>query len=222
MTTPVQAQQGDFDAELDLGSSPIPTEDEHHLLESEVGDSDLGKRKPYKKMKERDFGRVIEEIEPIDPYRHALGAFVGLMTNFDFNENIKRYTGGGFRYGFKLINRLIFRGANVQDQLFIEGSASFYKVLGFQFPDDSYSVINTTISGRYAIMFSRDFGILGYLGTTQNIAFAGAEGTEESLSILNSTIPAFGFGLLIGIGPNWELRTDFGIDQLSAGLVIRF
>jgi len=208
---------GDFDQDLDLGSSPIPEENEGLLIEKEAPS-----KSKFKKLREKDFGRVIEEIEAIDPYRNALDLHGGLYSNYDYNEQPKRYAGAGFRYGFKLLHRLIFRGAQTQDQLYIEGGATFYQVIGYRVPEDSYSVVMTTLAGRYLVMFSRDFGVFGYLGTAQNIAFAGAEGDEGALSILRSTIPAVGGGFVIGIGPNWEIRTDIGVDALSAALVLRF
>lgn len=214
---------GDFDADLDFGSSPIPDEKAEKVIENDDTASKLSTEvKKKKKLGESDFGRTIEEVEPFDPYRHFLMAQLGLFSNYNAQDELSRYTGAGVRYGLKLAHLILFRNNSTQDTFFIEGGTAFYKVVGYSLPTDSYSVIAATVVGRYSILLSRDFGFFGYLGTMHNFAFAGMDGTTAAIESLSTTIPAAGGGLLFGIGPNWEGRLDVGTDIIGLGVMIRF
>lgn len=217
---------GDYDAELDIGSSPIPDEKAEKVIENDDTapklSTELKKEKKKKKLSESDFGRTIEEVEPFDPYRHFLMAQLGLVSNYNAQDQLSRYTGAGVRYGLKLAHLILFRNNSTQDALFVEGGANFYKVVGYNLPTDSYSVIATTVVGRYSILLSRDFGFFGYLGTMHNFAFAGMDGTTSAIESLSTTLPAAGGGLLFGIGPNWEGRLDVGTDIIGLAVMIRF
>lgn len=214
---------GDYDADLDFGSSPIPDEKAEKVIENDDTAPKLStETKKKKKVSESDFGRTIEEVEPFDPYRHFLAAQLGMVSNYNAQDQLARYTGAGVRYGFKLAHLILFRNSSTQDSLFIEGGTIFYKVVGYNLPTDSYSVISASFAGRYSILLSRDFGFFGYLGSAHNFAFAGMDGTSTAIESLSTTIPAAGGGLLFGIGPNWEGRLDIGTDIIGLGVMIRF
>ena len=50
----------------------------------------------------------------------------------------------------------------------------------------------------------------------------GDDAEHSGADNLGGVRPALGLGILFLVGPNWNVRLDLGIENIGAGLVLRF
>lgn len=178
-------------------------------------------------LKEDDLGENLsdfthtEEVN-LEGNNHILTAELALLSNVDSTNTTTRYTGAGVRYGYNFARRLAFDSPSRQDMLTIEASVFFYKILGFKTSDDEVTVIPILATLRYNLLFSEYVTGFLYAGVIRNNATAKSGLVGNDVSILSTTRPAAGGGLLIRIGPGWSIRADVGLDMFAAGASLRF
>lgn len=165
---------------------------------------------------------VAKESNLLDPDRHMVGADFALVSNAENTGSTAYYAGASFRYGLTLIRRSFFTGRHFQDSLTIEGIAFYYRILNFTGVNDSYTLLPLSGIGRYNFHFSEKLTLFVYGGVIYNYVLSNFEGTAAALQSLGGVKVAAGGGVLIKIGPRWNLRASGGIDSVSVGLALRF
>jgi hypothetical protein len=204
-------QTAPFDPELDAAASPAA---EGEAPEPEEDDDDR-------------MGVSVEETHSFDVHRSWLSAGLGYYQNVgplvDGARGSGYFAGAGVRYGYSLGKEIFLRTSRLQDSLVAELGVSIYKIVNFETnQNDSYSVLPLTLTARYNILFSENFGIFFYTGVCQNVVFGATNTTGDTLAQLRSLLPAAGGGLFFRIGPSWHVRVDAGYDMIGAGLSLRF
>ncbi|MGZ3698010.1 MAG: hypothetical protein ACXWP5_07745 [Bdellovibrionota bacterium] len=208
-----------YDPELDAGSSPPPP------TGAEAPNSD-----------DNHLGLTVEEIQPLETRRSWLTAELGFFQNLNIDPDAITknngqppagyYAGGGARYGFSVFRQILLRKASVQDSITPEAGIFAYKILGAN--NDTYTLLPVLATIRYNILFGEKVAIFIYGGIMQNFVVAATQasllpdGKTATTDALRTTIPAFGGGLLLRLGPSWNIRLDAGWDSFSLGLVLRF
>jgi len=213
-----------YDPELDAGSSPPPTEfsGARNQLPDELD--------PYD---ERSL--IAEEITPLDPDPNWLSFMGALIRNpgLERNNTTTPVTavesgsinvgGFGLRYGYTVADRIFLRDQEVQDSLVPEIGFYYYSITNYTDDQDSYTLLPVLGNFRYNLLAGETYGFFLYLGFMQNFVLSSENdragyGSES----LGSTRLAMGGGLLFHVGPNWNVRVDIGIENIGAGLVLRF
>jgi len=210
---PVPSPDG-FDSELDAGTSPPPKGTAEAVAEAKEPEAD-------------DLSSVmVEEKKVTPPNNNFLSVGVGIYLNYNNNGTTSTpfYTPGGFlEYSHILKEQVFLRGGKgPADDLAIEGSLGYYKILTLVNSGDSYTVIPLKGDLRYTVMFSDEFGLFAYGGVEQNVVAATVDPTTSAQQGLNSLVPAVGLGLIFRAGPSWYVRVDGGYDGAAVSLALRF
>jgi len=201
---------GDYDPELDVETSPPP-----------VGaiDSDTAKLPPEQQSLEID-DIAFDDLVPIEPNPNAVTGSFGYIRNFDEQGATSFFAAGGARYNLTIMRMAFLRRPLLQDSVSLEGGSFFYKTL-FP-PANGYNIVSFIGTVRYNIHAGESFSLFFYGGLVQNNVFAAAGADSKIGMSLASILPAGGTGLLFRVGPNWDLRFDFGIDFIGTGIVLGF
>lgn len=204
-----------YDAELDAGSSPPPSDAEPHSQDADFihsFDEDLSPSV-----------LTVNEIHPFDINHHWFSGTFGAFRNNGPSGDALYFAGGGLRYGYSLGKMLALDRPNIQDSLVAELGVFLYKLVNFV-PNrsDAYTVVPLILTLRYNIQFGENLGLFFYGGIVKNSVVATSQETGDAVAALNSLIPAIGTGLLFRVGPNWDARIDLGFDVFGLGLVLRF
>jgi hypothetical protein len=169
-----------------------------------------------------DRALVAEEVQAFDIYRSSLALGFGYYKNVGATGTVINPTGAQLRYGYTLGNMLLLKQSSYQDSLTAEGGLQVYKLTNYAEANDSYTVLPLTVALRYNIYFNRNTAAFFYGGLNKSNVMEQANGSAESVANLSGLIPSAGAGLLIRVGPHWEVRADIGIDMQAIGLVLRF
>jgi hypothetical protein len=99
----------------------------------------------------------------------------------------------------------------------------YYKSSG----DETGTTITTTIIPLLGnIRYQKRFGelITGYVygGLMYPIVAENVGATKKQVGQIMTVYPAFGVGAFLQTGPNWYIRTNFGIDAIYLGVALRF
>lgn len=170
----------------------------------------------------KDAEIAIEEVFPLDSTKQSLSATFGYFRNLNSAGASVYFAGAGFRYSVRLSNMLLLKRPNVQDSIQLEGGVFLYKVLNFSIANDAYMVLPVVGTIRYTISFGSGFGTYLYGGVLQNFVYYSAGSDLNVVSAFSGLLPAGGIGFLFNVGPNWEFRTDAGIDMVALGLMVKF
>lgn len=166
---------------------------------------------------------VVEEIKPLDPFRHWISATIGGSLNTNADGNLTHYMSAGARYGVTLAKSLFLEGPKIQDSLVLEAGASLYQVSSYQDSvQDSYTILPVTGTLRYNFQLSETFGLFVYGGVVKNFITASNNADIIGTTYLGGIGPAAGVGAYYTMGPSWNLRADLGYDTLALGLMLRF
>jgi hypothetical protein len=208
-----------FDSELDAGTSPPPKGAPEVATESaEAKEPETGD----------DLSSVMVEEKRLPQHdSNFISAGVGVYMNYNNGSGtggVSFYTPGGFIGYSHILKQSVFLkgGKGPADDLAVEGSAGYYKILTLVNSGDSYTVVPLKGDLRYTVMISDDFGIFGYGGLEQNVVAATVAPTQTAQQSLNSLVPAVGLGLLFRAGPSWYVRLDGGYDGAGLSLALRF
>jgi len=169
-----------------------------------------------------DMALIAEEVNGFDIYRSSLSLGFGYFKNVGSTGAAISPAGVQLRYGYNLGNMLLLKRAAYQDSLMLEGGVQLYKLTNYAANNDAYTVLPINLGLRYNIYFSSNTAIFLYGGLTKSNVMETANGSAEAVAILGGLIPSAGGGLLIRVGPHWEVRADIGIDMQALGLVLRF
>ena len=169
-----------------------------------------------------DMALIAEDVQAFDIFKSGLSLGFGYFKNVGSTGTVINPTGAQFRYGYTLGNMMLLKQSSYQDSLTLEGGLQVYKLTNYAVANDSYTVLPLTLDLRYNIYFNRNTALFFYGGLNKSNVMEQANGTEESVANLSGLIPSAGGGLLIRVGPHWEVRADIGIDMQAVGLVLRF
>ena len=169
-----------------------------------------------------DMALIAEEVNGFDIFRSSLSLGFGYFKNVGATGAAISPAGAQLRYGYNLGNMLLLKRAAYQDSLTLEGGLQLYKLTNYAVNNDAYTVLPINLGLRYNIYFSSNTAIFLYGGLTKSNVMETANGSAEAVAILGGFIPSAGGGLLIRVGPHWEVRADIGIDMQALGLVLRF
>jgi hypothetical protein len=117
---------------------------------------------------------------------------------------------------------LLLKSASYQDSLTGEFGVQVYKLTNHTIANDSYTIMPLGGYLRYNIFFSQNLGVFFYGGLTKSLVTESANSTASAIASLSAFIPAAGTGLLMRVGPHWEVRGDIGIDMQAVSLMLRF
>jgi hypothetical protein len=199
-----------YDPDLDSGTLPPPRGLDPEPPEDDEDDI-------------RDEDITVEEVRPLDPFRNSFALQLASMRNNGPEGDSRSFWAAGLRYGLRLSKRIFANRPKLQDSLTLEGGLFMYKAMEItEGESDSYTIVPIVGTVRYTLLFGETFGMFAYGGAVLNQVVASTNEQEAAMSALNSALPAFGLGMLFQIGPQWEIRTDFGLDMIGAGLVLRF
>jgi len=165
---------------------------------------------------------IAEEIDTIDIYRHGLSTGIGTFKNIGKTGQAISAAGVQLRYGYTAGNMLLLKSAAYQDSLTLEGGIQLYKLTNHTVANDSYTVMPIGGYLRYNVFFSQNLGTFFFGGLTKSNVIDSANSSADALTALNGFIPSAGVGLLVRVGPHWEVRGDIGIDMQAVGLMVRF
>jgi hypothetical protein len=169
-----------------------------------------------------DLALIAEEVHGFDIFRSSLSLGFGYFKNVGATGAAISPAGAQLRYGYNLGNMLLLKRAAYQDSLTLEGGIQLYKLTNYAVNNDAYTVLPFNLGLRYNIYFSSNTALFLYGGLTKSNVMEAANGSAEAVAILGGFIPSAGGGLLIRVGPHWEVRADIGIDMQALGLVLRF
>jgi hypothetical protein len=213
-----------FDQELDAGTSPTDSEKPSKGDEAEV--------KPTNSPPDPDLSQdsddpdsslaTIDDIDPIDLYRHWLTAGVGYVRNTGPTGASYYFSAGNIRYGLTVGQMVFVKRKSVQDAFILEGGAYFYKSLNYLVQGDAYTILAGSAALRYHLTFGPNFGIFVSAGVMQNNVIASSQSSPAGLAALSNLSPTIGTGLLFQIGPSWYTRLDVGYDSVGVNLLLRF
>jgi hypothetical protein len=165
---------------------------------------------------------IAEEIETIDIYSHGVSTGIGTFKNIGKTGQAISAAGVQLRYGYTAGSTLLLKSLAYQDSLTLEAGAQLYKLTNHTVANDSYTVMPIGGYLRYNIFFSRYLGSFFFGGLTKSIVIESANSSAAGLTALSGFIPSAGVGLLVRVGPHWEVRGDIGIDMQAVGLMVRF
>ncbi len=211
-----------YDAELDGSTSPSVAQNEEAGtdLEGQFSSDSLNNDTSL-----NDALITIEENHPIDHYDHWLTAGFSYLRNLGPRSSDRSsyyFTSGNVRYGYTLIKMIFYEEPRLQDSLVLEGGCYFYKNLNFASIGDAYSIFFPVLALRYNLFTRESFAVFFYGGLGKGFVLSGTDSTAEIVSQQTQILPLFGVGLLFEIGPAWYMRTDFGLDNLGVGIVLKF
>lgn len=162
----------------------------------------------------------VNELRRLDTDSNWVTAQVGLISALNPEGLATQVTAFGLRYATTLSRDLVFRTASVQDSLCLELSTYFYKQVGTS--DDTYTVMPLNANFRYNLFAGETVGLFVYAGFAKSFVLQANNPLLEALDFQSSFGVNAGLGFLYVMGPKWNLRFDYGIDMIGAGLVIRF
>ncbi len=168
---------------------------------------------------------IVEEPVITDFNFHSLTLQFGQFRNYNVNAISSTYGGGGLRYGYSFAHMIFLNKSRLHDSFTLEGGIALYRIINYDDDDetnDTYTLVPVIGTLRYNILFGESYGFFVYGGMLKNTVVSQVSGVEEDVIQLGSTLPAFGVGGMMQVGPNWELRVDLGLDFIGAGLVLRF
>lgn len=199
--------------EVSKPDSPPPSEDKNAQSLTEAEEREL-KVLAY------------EETPNYLPETEAIGIHAAFLRLPKFESGAFYVAAAGPRYSRSLSHPIYFSDKRLQDSLAVDTSALICKILDYSdVSGDSYTLVPIIVSGRYNWHYSEDFAVFVYGGLIKPWV-VGKSGTEPSVSaaasVLGSIQVALGVGATLRVGPQWYLRTDLGVDQVSLGLDLRF
>ena len=151
---------------------------------------------------------------------------VGLLNLPKFDAGSFYVAAAGAQYSHTLYHPLWHTGREKQDSVTLDVSILASKILDYSdVAGDSYTLLPIIVTGRYNWLFTEDAGVFVYGGLLKPLVLStSGEGPSisEASAILGSFQLALGVGAFYQVGPQWFLRVDVGIEQLSAGLALRF
>ncbi len=197
-----------YDPELDLPSSPQPSNDGE---DTPLSQKDLEARDSHLTVS-------LEEIQPIETQQHWLTAGFGYVRN-NGPSGSYYFSAGNLRVATNLGKMLFLNSPHLQDSLSIEAGFYLYKALNFSTLGDAYTILNLVANFRYNLFFNQSFGLFFYGGIMQGYVLSASQTNSTSL---NSFSVAGGGGLLFQVGPSWYTRIDIGYDNIGLNLVLRF
>lgn len=155
-----------------------------------------------------------------------MGIHTALLRLPKFESGAFYVAAAGPRYSRTLSHPIYFSDKRLQDSLSVDVSLLVSKILDYSdVSGDSYTLVPFVVTGRYNWLYSESFGLFAYGGLIKPFVVT-KSGTEPSASaaasVLGSIQVALGVGATLQVGPQWYLRTDIGVDQLSLGLDLRF
>lgn len=206
-----------YDPELDAGTTPPPVGGIHS------DGSSIDPRPDEDDDDTHRMGMAVEEVQHLDPYVHWITASLGYFRNpgdYTLVGGTGLYAAPGLRYGLSLGRMLFFRKARVQDSLVVEAGMALYRILGTS--NDNYTILPLLGTIRYNIFLSEVIGLFVYAGWMQNLLIQVANPVTAAQDALQNGMPAGGGGIIVRVGPSWEVRADLGFDTLALGLALRF
>jgi hypothetical protein len=208
-----------FDSDLDSPSTAAPK----GAIDSQ---NELDSPKDFLDPEDEDseielVAKGIEDVTPLDGSRQWFTVGVSYLRNNTTNGGSGYFVGAGGRYGITLIERFLIRAPRIQDALAIEIGAYSYRISNFVTAGDAYTIASVLPTGRYTLALGQDLGIFFYGGVMRNFLLPNSVGSDEFKTAIDSLLPAAGAGVLIRLGPGWDLRFDAGYDVVGAGLVLK-
>lgn len=167
-----------------------------------------------------------EEPPNHEPEKLAFGGHFALLRLPRFDSGALYASAAGLRYSQTVRHPLYFPGRKLQDSVSIDFSLLASKILDYSdVAGDSYTLIPMMLSGRYNWLFSENLGAFGYAGLVKPwvLSYSGDEPSASvAAEVLGSIQLAFGVGIFYQVGPQWFIRLDLGIEQVGAGLSLKF
>ncbi len=167
-----------------------------------------------------------EETPNYLPETDSVGIHTAFLRLPKFESGAFYVAAAGPRYSRTLSHPIYFSDKRLQDSLSLDISLLVSKILDYSdISGDSYTLLPLIVTGRYNWLYSESFGLFAYGGLIKPVVVT-KSGTEPSASaaasVLGSIQVALGVGATLQVGPQWYLRTDLGVDQVSLGLDLRF
>jgi hypothetical protein len=162
----------------------------------------------------------INELRRLDTDSNWMSAQLGLLSVLNPEGIPSQVTAFGIRYATTLSRDLLVRTASVQDSLCLEFSSYFFKQVGIS--DDTYTITSLHANLRYNLFTGDTVGLFAYAGFSKAFVLQANNGIDTALEFQSALGLNAGLGFLYVMGPKWNLRFDYGIDTIGAGLVIRF
>ncbi|MCM0604724.1 MAG: hypothetical protein KA715_01400 [Xanthomonadaceae bacterium] len=167
-------------------------------------------------------GLIAKNKDILDPDRHLIGMDFASVINVNELGKSMFYSAASFRYGLTLVRRAFFLGKNFQDSLTIEGTVYYYKAYNLDGNLDAYTLLPFSGILRENFHVSDSLAFFIYGGILYNNVIANIGGSDTTIAALGGLKIAAGGGILMKIGPRWNIRMNGGIDSICVGLALRF
>ena len=165
---------------------------------------------------------VARENGYLDPDRHLFGVDFASVINVNETGTTMYYSAAAFRYGFTFSRKSFFFGNNFQDSMTLEAMVYYYKAYNLDGVLDSYTLLPFSGILRQNFHLSESLTIFAYGGVLYNYVLGNLGGSSTTIDALSGLRIAAGGGLLMKIGPRWNIRMNGGIDSICLGIALRF
>jgi len=165
---------------------------------------------------------ILLERSLLEPDKNWLTGTFGVLQGRSFAGGLTYFSGGGVRFGRIFKRDMFSRFWNREDSLAWEASLLAFKVLFYEQPNDSFTVVPLVGTVRYNVKLSDFVTLYAYAGLLRNFVVSSFNASDTAIFQLNSIGIAGGGGALITIGPKWNIRVNLGIDAAAVGLVVEF
>jgi hypothetical protein len=176
-------------------------------------------------LEETDTAPTLPEEEPRhDYYPWSMSFSVGLLKNKAISSS-QYFPGAGIKFAYHLADRTFFDQYPTIDTLSIEGSVFYHNILlGDADNARSYILTPLGVTINYTVKISKKTSLGVYGGVLYQRLHSYTNLTSEDLTNYRAKAltPAAGLLMQYEFGPNWSLRADLGIDQMSAGIMVNF
>lgn len=211
----IDMRELEYDHELDAETSPPPTRKNPETGEEML--DPVGEEPP---PSDGQMGLMVD-----DPSAHLMPSYsvaftLGYIRNSDPAGSFAYYTTGGVRLGLLFQKMPWMKGRKVQDAIYADFSLFGYRP--FFSVTDYHTIIPMGAQLRYQIFLSETLSVFCYGGLYYNFDLPGSDASTETQAMLSGILPAGGAGIVYRIGPNWDVRFDFGLDYVGGGLMLSF
>lgn len=155
-------------------------------------------------------------------YPRSLEVGYGLIRGIPVLGGKSFQMGNQFGIGYDFFCGIFLCGSE-RDRLSLEFALYYFRVRteedGIQ---KLFTMMPYQIRGRYGFHISEKTELQFYGGFLYSFVVSFSNATPEDLNKARRVIPIFGTSIEHQVGPQWFLRGNFGLDAVSASVVIRF